>query len=99
MCTHYARLALRTVFNSVNSYAGNFSLEITDAMCLYVQVKTALQDLHIRSVDVDSPVLKTRQRSAFAPNFIHSLDSTHMMLTALASNQAGISFAGRFLPE
>nr|CCW03244.1 DNA-dependent RNA polymerase [Physcomitrium patens] len=57
-------------------------------------VKTALQDLHIRSVDVDSPVLKTRQRSAFAPNFIHSLDSTHMMLTALASNQAGISFAG-----
>ena len=34
------------------------------------------------SVD-DQPVMKTRQKSAFPPNFVHSLDSTHMMLTAL----------------
>jgi hypothetical protein len=40
------------------------------------------------------PWIKARQRSAFPPNFIHSIDSTHMMLTALACNAAGIEFAG-----
>lgn len=33
-----------------------------------------------------------KQRNAFAPNFIHSLDSTHMMLTSINSQRAGISF-------
>ena len=32
--------------------------------------------------------------SAFPPNFIHSVDSAHMMLTAIACNKAGLSFAG-----
>ena len=34
-----------------------------------------------------------KQRNGFPPNFIHSLDSTHMMLTALNCYRAGISFA------
>ncbi|XP_076228642.1 mitochondrial RNA polymerase isoform X2 [Nomia melanderi] len=33
-----------------------------------------------------------KQKNAFAPNFIHSLDSTHMMLTSLHSKEAGITF-------
>lgn len=33
--------------------------------------------------------LKARQRSAFPPNFIHSIDSTHMMMTALACRWGG----------
>ncbi|XP_071557732.1 DNA-directed RNA polymerase, mitochondrial [Temnothorax nylanderi] len=33
-----------------------------------------------------------KQKNAFAPNFIHSLDSCHMMLTSLYSEQAGITF-------
>ncbi|KAL0128377.1 hypothetical protein PUN28_003577 [Cardiocondyla obscurior] len=33
-----------------------------------------------------------KQKNAFAPNFIHSLDSCHMMLTSLHSEQAGITF-------
>ncbi|KAL6260323.1 hypothetical protein P5V15_007854 [Pogonomyrmex californicus] len=33
-----------------------------------------------------------KQKNAFAPNFIHSLDSSHMMLTSLYSEQAGITF-------
>ncbi|CAG0915286.1 unnamed protein product [Notodromas monacha] len=33
-----------------------------------------------------------KQKNAFPPNFIHSLDSTHMMLTSLYCQQAGISF-------
>lgn len=35
----------------------------------------------------------TKQRNAFPPNFIHSLDSCHMMLTALHCFKAGIVFA------
>ncbi|RDY10946.1 DNA-directed RNA polymerase 3, chloroplastic, partial [Mucuna pruriens] len=35
-----------------------------------------------------------KQRSAFPPNFIHSLDSSHMMMTALACRDADLCFAG-----
>lgn len=34
-----------------------------------------------------------KQKNGFAPNFIHSLDSTHMMLTALHCTKYGMSFA------
>ncbi|XP_014294604.1 DNA-directed RNA polymerase, mitochondrial [Halyomorpha halys] len=33
-----------------------------------------------------------KQKNAFPPNFIHSLDSTHMMLTSLHCQRAGITF-------
>ncbi|CAH1254803.1 POLRMT [Branchiostoma lanceolatum] len=33
-----------------------------------------------------------KQKNAFPPNFIHSLDSTHMMLTSLHCQQAGIQY-------
>lgn len=39
------------------------------------------------------PVSVVRQRSAFPPNFVHSLDSTHMMLTALAMAHHGLVYA------
>ena len=29
------------------------------------------------------PISKMKQKSAFPPNFVHSLDSTHMMYTAI----------------
>lgn len=35
-----------------------------------------------------------RQRTAFPPNFVHSLDGSHMMMTAIACKKAGLSFAG-----
>lgn len=35
---------------------------------------------------------KMKQRNAFPPNFIHSLDSCHMMLTSLYCERAGITF-------
>nr|CRZ24741.1 BMA-RPOM-1 [Brugia malayi] len=34
-----------------------------------------------------------KQINAFPPNFVHSLDSTHMMLTALYCRRLGITFA------
>ena len=40
-------------------------------------------------------VFVQRQKSAFPPNFVHSLDSTHMMMTAVACGEAGLLFAGK----
>ncbi|XP_022969563.1 DNA-directed RNA polymerase 3B, chloroplastic isoform X1 [Cucurbita maxima] len=55
-------------------------------------IRTSLQVLALRregnSVDV------RKQRTAFPPNFVHSLDGSHMMLTALACRDAGLRFAG-----
>ncbi|XP_020579959.1 DNA-directed RNA polymerase 1B, mitochondrial-like [Phalaenopsis equestris] len=39
-------------------------------------------------------VMAKRQRTAFPPNFIHSLDGSHMMMTAVACRNAGLNFAG-----
>ena len=43
------------------------------------------------------PVIKTKQRTAFPPNYIHSLDSAHMMLTAIACSKAG-EWVGQLAP-
>lgn len=37
-----------------------------------------------------------RQRTAFPPNFVHSLDGSHMMMTAVACRKAGLIFAGSY---
>ena len=42
-------------------------------------------------------VFVQRQKSAFPPNFVHSLDSTHMMMTAVACGEAGLLFAGKMI--
>ncbi|CAH8257549.1 unnamed protein product [Arabidopsis lyrata] len=55
-------------------------------------VKTTLQVLTL-SRETDK-VAARRQMTAFAPNFIHSLDGSHMMMTAVACNRVGLSFAG-----
>ncbi|XP_031386659.1 DNA-directed RNA polymerase 3, chloroplastic isoform X2 [Punica granatum] len=55
-------------------------------------IRTTLQILALQregdKVDV------RRQRTAFPPNFVHSLDGTHMMMTAVACGEAGLHFAG-----
>lgn len=47
-----------------------------------LEVKTALQCHIIRVTNEDTPTSAAKQRLGFPPNFIHSLDATHMMLTA-----------------
>ena len=49
---------------------------------------TVLQRLVLRTTK-ESPVDRVRQSSAFPPNYIHSIDSSHMMLTALACQRHG----------
>ena len=33
-----------------------------------------------------------KQKNAFAPNYVHSLDSSHMMLTSIHTERAGITY-------
>uniref|UniRef100_A0A1D1XV78 DNA-directed RNA polymerase n=1 Tax=Anthurium amnicola TaxID=1678845 RepID=A0A1D1XV78_9ARAE len=55
-------------------------------------VKTSLQVLTLQR-ETDK-VMAKRQRTAFPPNFVHSLDGSHMMMTAVACRKAGLNFAG-----
>ncbi|KAF2321391.1 hypothetical protein GH714_040980 [Hevea brasiliensis] len=55
-------------------------------------IKTSLQMLALQR-ETDKVMVK-RQRTAFPPNFVHSLDGSHMMMTAVACKQSGLNFAG-----
>ncbi|KAI1795428.1 DNA/RNA polymerase [Ganoderma leucocontextum] len=57
------------------------------------QVMTSLQTVFISDPSLPSTVNAQKQASAFPPNFIHSLDATHMMLTALECRAQGLTFA------
>lgn len=57
------------------------------------QVKTILQKVTLTKSTLDLPVSLSKQRSAFPPNFIHSIDSTHMLMTAVECDRRGITFA------
>lgn len=57
------------------------------------QVQTLLQGVHIREDFDKLPVAVKRQTTAFPPNFVHSLDSTHMMMTAIEMDKVGVPFA------
>ncbi|ORX90407.1 DNA/RNA polymerase [Basidiobolus meristosporus CBS 931.73] len=56
-------------------------------------IKTNLQNLTIVNPDAHVPVNAQKQRTAFPPNFIHSLDASHMLMSAVACKQLGLSFA------
>jgi DNA-directed RNA polymerase, mitochondrial len=56
-------------------------------------ITTILQTLTIyQSVD-EQPVNKSKNTTAFPPNFVHSIDSTHMMLTAIDCKKNDITYA------
>ncbi|XP_051978328.1 DNA-directed RNA polymerase, mitochondrial [Xyrauchen texanus] len=56
-------------------------------------LKSSMQNLNINiSHDANEKPDSVKQKNAFPPNFIHSLDSTHMMLTSLHCYRAGLTF-------
>ncbi|CAD6918554.1 unnamed protein product [Tilletia controversa] len=57
------------------------------------QMTTAVQTVFIHDPLACTQVSPAKQASAFPPNFVHSLDATHMMLTALECHSAGLAFA------
>ncbi|WVN88677.1 uncharacterized protein L203_103890 [Cryptococcus depauperatus CBS 7841] len=57
------------------------------------QIMTALQSVYISDPNAPAEVSPQKQATAFPPNFIHSLDATHMLLTALRCRQNNVTFA------
>lgn len=58
-----------------------------------LQVLTALQTVYISDPNAVSEVASGKQASAMPPNFIHSLDATHMLMCAARCRDDGITFA------
>jgi len=56
-------------------------------------ISTIIQKVTISNNADNLPINKQKQRSAFPPNYIHSLDSTHLMYTAVECKKEGIAFA------
>ncbi|CAD8112182.1 unnamed protein product [Paramecium primaurelia] len=59
----------------------------------YDEVKTLISNVSIEADAANLPINKVKQRSAFPPNFIHSLDSTHLMYSSIECLKQGITFA------
>lgn len=57
------------------------------------EIRTCLQALAYHSSDSTDPVNRRKQLQGFPPNFIHSLDASHMLLSALECNERGLTFA------
>lgn len=56
-------------------------------------IDTFFQRVSLLSNKDSLPISVPKQKSAFPPNYVHSLDSTHLMLTAIECHKHGISFA------
>ncbi|KAM6039800.1 DNA-directed RNA polymerase, mitochondrial isoform 2-T2 [Theristicus caerulescens] len=52
----------------------------------------SMQNLSVKNSNNNQKPDTVKQKNAFPPNFIHSLDSTHMMLTALHCLRQGLTF-------
>jgi len=55
-------------------------------------IVTFLQTISLTGNSDNLPIHKQRQVSAFPPNYVHSLDSSHMILTALEMDRRGLAF-------
>lgn len=56
-------------------------------------IKTRMQTITLALDDDTLPVSKSKQRTAFPPNFVHSLDASHMLITSLKMKEKGLTFA------
>ncbi|KAI8942311.1 hypothetical protein NX059_000390 [Plenodomus lindquistii] len=56
-------------------------------------IRTKVQEITVQKRTLEDEVDKRKQLQAFPPNFIHSLDATHMVLSALKCNEIGLDFA------
>ncbi|AGO11467.1 AaceriACR224Cp [[Ashbya] aceris (nom. inval.)] len=57
------------------------------------QIHTNLQTVFIADPFAVNPIDPRRQMAGFPPNFIHSLDASHMLLSAIECGKAGLQFA------
>lgn len=57
------------------------------------ELRTCLQTIAYPTSDQTDPVNRKKQLQGFPPNFIHSLDASHMLLSALECYEKGLTFA------
>jgi len=57
------------------------------------ELVTADQVVVLQEESENLPVNSRRQSSAFPPNYVHSLDSTHMLKTAIKCTESGLTFS------
>ena len=55
-------------------------------------VNTHLQSITLAYTDDTLPVYGQKQRSAFSPNFVHSLDASHMLMTCIKMKEKNLVF-------
>lgn len=56
-------------------------------------IVTLVQHMVLSNNTDNLPIHKGRQVTAFPPNYVHSLDSSHMILTALEMEKKGLTFS------
>lgn len=56
------------------------------------QIRTVMQQVVVSEYHEDAKINSRKQQTAFPPNFVHSIDSTHMLMTARSCAEKGISF-------
>ena len=56
------------------------------------KIKTHMASITLKESSYTDSVDRRKQLQAFPPNFIHSLDATHMMLSALKATEHGLTF-------
>jgi DNA-directed RNA polymerase, mitochondrial len=59
----------------------------------HIRIGTFHQEVTLSKTSDADPVNSRKQKLGFPPNFIHSLDAAHMMITARRSQDSGIAFA------
>lgn len=80
---------------SPTSWVSPIGLACTQPYKKARKVQVATQRQKVTLADLEGPhVDKAKQRMGFPPNFIHSLDSSHMMLVAEGCQREGLCFAG-----
>jgi DNA-directed RNA polymerase len=57
------------------------------------RTRTPFHELYCNRVDATCPPKLVRQINAFPPNFVHSIDASHVMAAAIACKDCGIRFA------
>lgn len=56
-------------------------------------INTLMTNIFLANPNSIGPVNVRKQATAFPPNFIHSLDASHMLKSAIACDRAGLTFA------
>lgn len=57
------------------------------------RIETPLQNISLKVSAKYNKINLRKQLNGIAPNFVHSIDATHMLLTCIESNRRGLSFS------